>query len=78
VVGVRITDLPAAIGSQLRAIRRVADLQELFVIRLRDRRAGPPQPEAMRRVRSLIEHEFGYAASFSHFPIVGLSAECAA
>jgi Fur family transcriptional regulator, ferric uptake regulator len=35
-------------------------------------------PEAMRRVRSLIEHEFGYAASFFHFPIVGLCAECAA
>ena len=35
-------------------------------------------PKAMGRVRSLIEHEFGYAASFSHFPIVGLCAECAA
>jgi Fur family ferric uptake transcriptional regulator len=34
--------------------------------------------EAMGRVRSLIEQEFGYAATFSHFPIVGLCAECAA
>jgi Fur family ferric uptake transcriptional regulator len=36
------------------------------------------EAEAMGRVRSLIENEFGYAASFSHFPIVGLCAECAA
>jgi Fur family transcriptional regulator, ferric uptake regulator len=35
-------------------------------------------PEAIQRVRSLIEREFGYAATFSHFPIVGLCAECAA
>ncbi|HEX2126582.1 MAG TPA: Fur family transcriptional regulator [Thermoleophilaceae bacterium] len=35
------------------------------------------EPAAMGRVRSLIEDEFGYAATFSHFPIVGLCAECA-
>ena len=34
--------------------------------------------EAMGRIRALIELEFGYAASFSHFPIVGLCPECAA
>jgi Fur family transcriptional regulator, ferric uptake regulator len=34
-------------------------------------------PEEMAGVRSLIEREFGYAASFSHFPIVGLCADCA-
>jgi Fur family ferric uptake transcriptional regulator len=35
-------------------------------------------PEAMGRVRSLIQHESGYTATFSHFPIVGLCAGCAA
>ena len=35
------------------------------------------EPEAMEPVRSLIEHQLGWAASFSHFPIVGLCAECA-
>jgi Fur family ferric uptake transcriptional regulator len=29
-------------------------------------------------VRELIEREFGYEASFTHFPIVGLCASCAA
>jgi hypothetical protein len=28
-------------------------------------------------VRSLIQREFGYDASFSHFPIVGRCADCA-
>ncbi len=34
-------------------------------------------PEDMETVRSLIKHEFGFEARFSHFPIVGLCAECA-
>ena len=34
-------------------------------------------PEDMDTVRSLIQHEFGFEARFSHFPIVGLCAECA-
>lgn len=34
-------------------------------------------PDEMDRVRSLIADEFGYEARFSHFPIVGLCAECA-
>jgi len=34
-------------------------------------------PEQLDRVRALIEHEFGYLASFTHFPIVGLCAGCA-
>ena len=33
-------------------------------------------PGEMERVRSLIQREFGYDASFSHFPIVGLCPEC--
>jgi Fur family transcriptional regulator, ferric uptake regulator len=35
------------------------------------------EPSEMERVRSLIRREFGYDASFSHFPIVGLCAACA-
>jgi Fur family transcriptional regulator, ferric uptake regulator len=35
------------------------------------------EPRAMQDVRTLIEREFGYEASFSHFPIVGLCARCA-
>jgi Fur family transcriptional regulator, ferric uptake regulator len=33
--------------------------------------------EQMEHVRSLIKQEFGYEASFSHFPIIGLCADCA-
>jgi Fur family ferric uptake transcriptional regulator len=34
-------------------------------------------PDEMEPVRALIEREFGYEASFCHFPIVGLCAACA-
>ena len=34
-------------------------------------------PEEMETVRSLIKHEFGFEARFSHFPLVGLCKECA-
>jgi Fur family transcriptional regulator, ferric uptake regulator len=34
-------------------------------------------PEDMETVRSLIKHEFGFEARFSHFPLVGVCAECA-
>jgi Fur family transcriptional regulator, ferric uptake regulator len=34
-------------------------------------------PEGMETVRSLIKHEFGFEARFSHFPLVGVCAECA-
>jgi Fur family ferric uptake transcriptional regulator len=33
--------------------------------------------EDMQPVRALIEERFGYEARFSHFPILGLCAECA-
>jgi len=36
------------------------------------------EAERLDEVRSLIEAEFGYRARFSHFPIVGLCADCAA
>lgn len=35
-------------------------------------------PQRLERVRRAIRDEFGYAASFVHFPIVGLCAACAA
>jgi hypothetical protein len=34
-------------------------------------------PADLDAVREAIRQEFGYVASFSHFPIVGLCAECA-
>ncbi len=34
--------------------------------------------ERLDGVREAIEREFGYRARFSHFPIVGLCADCAA
>jgi Fur family ferric uptake transcriptional regulator len=34
------------------------------------------EPTQMERLRSLIKDEFGYEASFSHFPIIGLCADC--
>lgn len=34
------------------------------------------EPERMDHIRSLIKHEFRYEASFSHFPIIGLCADC--
>ena len=36
------------------------------------------EAERLDAVRDLIEAEFGYRARFSHFPIVGLCADCAA
>jgi Fur family transcriptional regulator, ferric uptake regulator len=35
-------------------------------------------PEQLSAVREAIQREFGYLASFAHFPIVGLCAGCAA
>jgi Fur family ferric uptake transcriptional regulator len=35
-------------------------------------------PAELDAVRELIERQFGYRASFTHFPIVGLCAACAA
>ena len=35
------------------------------------------EPDELDRVRSLIKREFGYDASFAHFPIVGVCADCA-
>jgi Fur family transcriptional regulator, ferric uptake regulator len=35
------------------------------------------EPQRMEHLRSLIKQEFGYEASFTHFPIIGLCADCA-
>lgn len=35
------------------------------------------EPERLDGVRSLIRREFGYEASFAHFPVVGLCPACA-
>jgi Fur family transcriptional regulator, ferric uptake regulator len=35
------------------------------------------EAEQMEPVRALIEERFGYEASFNHFPILGLCADCA-
>lgn len=35
------------------------------------------EPDELDRIRALIQRDFGYEASFSHFPIVGLCADCA-
>lgn len=34
------------------------------------------EPKRMERLRSLVRDEFGYEASFSHFPIIGLCRDC--
>ena len=34
-------------------------------------------PEELDAVRELVERRFGYRASFTHFPIVGLCPSCA-
>jgi Fur family ferric uptake transcriptional regulator len=35
------------------------------------------EPQSMEPVRALIRKRFGYEARFSHFPILGLCADCA-
>ena len=35
------------------------------------------EPSEMDAVRTLIHERFGYEARFSHFPILGLCADCA-
>lgn len=40
-------------------------------------RATSVDPAELDAVRGKIEEQFGYRPSFSHFPIVGLCAECA-
>lgn len=41
-------------------------------------KARSVEPAELDAVRGQLEKQFGYRASFSHFPIVGLCSECAA
>jgi Fur family ferric uptake transcriptional regulator len=49
-----------------------------YLVCERCERVTPVDPDRLAAVRELIEAEFGYRARFSHFPIYGLCAECAA
>jgi Fur family ferric uptake transcriptional regulator len=62
-------------GPGLYGLTRAADREYLVCDSCSAVRAV--EPRRMEQVRSLIKHEFGYEASFSHFPIIGLCAGCA-
>jgi len=63
-------------GPGLHALAVDGEQEYLTCERCADYRAVAP--EAFDEVRGLIEHHFGYRASFTHFPIVGLCPSCAA
>jgi Fur family transcriptional regulator, ferric uptake regulator len=63
-------------GPGLHALAVAGEREYLTCERCADYRALPT--EKLDAVRGLIEHQFGYRASFIHFPIVGLCASCAA
>ncbi len=63
-------------GPGLHALAVAGEQEYLTCERCADFRAVAP--EQLDAVRELIQHEFGYRASFVHFPIVGLCASCAA
>jgi Fur family ferric uptake transcriptional regulator len=63
-------------GPGLHALAVTGEREYLTCERCADYRALAP--EALDEVRELIELRFGYRASFTHFPIVGLCAGCAA
>jgi len=63
-------------GPGLHALAVTGDREYLTCERCADYRAV--RPEELDGVRELIELQFGYRASFIHFPIVGLCPNCAA
>jgi Fur family ferric uptake transcriptional regulator len=63
-------------GPGLHALAVTGEREYLTCERCADYRALAP--EALDEVRDLIERQFGYRASFTHFPIVGLCPSCAA
>ena len=63
-------------GPGLHALAMTGEREYLTCERCADYRAV--SAEELDAVRGLIEHQFGYRASFIHFPIVGLCASCAA
>jgi len=63
-------------GPGLHALAMAGEREYLTCERCADYRAV--QPAELDEVRELIERRFGYRARFTHFPIVGLCAGCAA
>lgn len=63
-------------GPGLHALAVTGEEEYLTCERCADYQALPA--EKLDAVRGLIEHQFGYRASFIHFPIVGLCPACAA
>jgi len=63
-------------GPGLHALALLGEREYLTCERCADYRAV--LPEELQAVRELIERQFGYLASFTHFPIVGLCSGCAA
>jgi len=63
-------------GPGLHALAVTGEREYLTCERCADYRAVPPQE--LDAVRDLIQRQFGYRASFIHFPIVGLCEGCAA
>jgi Fur family transcriptional regulator, ferric uptake regulator len=62
-------------GPGLHALAVAGEREYLTCERCADYRAVAP--EEFDAVRELIERRFGYQASFTHFPIVGLCPSCA-
>ena len=62
-------------GPGLHALAVAGEREYLTCERCADYRAVVP--EELDAVREMIEHQFGYRASFIHFPIVGLCPSCA-
>src|SRR5437879_148050 len=62
-------------GPGLHALAVAGELEYLTCERCADYRAVAP--EELDAVRRLVEARFGYRASFTHFPIVGLCRSCA-
>ena len=62
-------------GPGLHALAVTGEREYLTCERCADYRAV--QPQELDAVRELIERQFGYRASFIHFPIVGLCPGCA-
>lgn len=63
-------------GPGLHALAVTGEREYLTCERCADYRAV--EPRELDAVRELIADRFGYRASFTHFPIVGLCASCAA
>ena len=63
-------------GPALHALALGGEREYLTCERCADYR--PLAPHELDGVRELIERQFGYRASFTHFPIVGLCASCVA